>query len=71
MTIDWKFNIGGNVGEDISDTGFPIHPDGMAKSIREASVLGIPIYITEWGMADCKDDRRHYLIGAYFNQVNI
>jgi len=69
LTIDWKFGVGGTSGEQVSDTGFPIHPGGMYRSIKMAGELDVPIYITEWGMADSRDDRRHYLIGAYFNQI--
>lgn len=69
LKIDWKFTVGGTVDEERSDTGFPIHPEGMYRSIKLASELGVPIYITEWGMADSKDNRRHHLIGLYFKQI--
>lgn len=69
LTIDWKFQVGGTNGEGISDTGFPIHPAGMYRAIKDSSSLDVPIYITEWGMADGKDNQRHHLIGSYFNQI--
>lgn len=70
LTINWKFQIGGTAGEELSDTGFPIHPAGMHRSIKDASTLNVPIYITEWGIADGVDSRRHQLIGSYINAVS-
>lgn len=71
LTIDWRFQIGGTAGEEISDTGFPIHPAGMQRAIKDASTLNVPMYITEWGIADGIDSRRHQLIGSYINAVGV
>lgn len=42
-----------------SDMGDEIYPEGLLTALREASRrYGLPIYITENGMADARDDRR-------------
>ena len=37
--------------------------------IKASSSLGLPIYISETGIADDKDDRRHIMIKGYMNEV--
>ena len=42
----------------MTDIPFAIYPEGFYDAIKEASQFNIPIYITENGIADCRDDRR-------------
>lgn len=44
-------------------------PSGLYRAIKASSVLGIPIFITETGVADGRDDRRHLMIEGYTNEV--
>ncbi len=57
-------------GEIKTDMPYCIYPEGMYRSIvdisnRIAKPQGIPIYITENGIADAKDDRRELFIKRY------
>lgn len=45
-------------GETKTDMGWAIHPAGLGRIIRFVKGYGLPIYITENGIADAKDDRR-------------
>jgi beta-glucosidase len=38
-------------GRGLTDLGWEIHPEGLCKVLREASVLGVPLIITENGIA--------------------
>eukprot|EP00798_Chlamydomonas_sp_ICE-L_P014467 gene14467-20483_t len=46
-----------------------IHPQGLYDSIKDASVLKVPIYITENGLADKNDKYRRQFHEAHFNAV--
>jgi len=45
-------------GEEKSDLNWTIHPQGLGKMIRLARNYGLPIYITENGIADKTDQYR-------------
>jgi beta-glucosidase len=47
-----------NIGERVSDMNWDIYPEGMYDLIMRASKYGKPIYITENGLADAKDNKR-------------
>ena len=52
--------------EDIrTDMPYPIYPEGFYHEIAKAAELGVPIYITENGIADAQDDRRALWIERY------
>lgn len=40
----------------------PVYPEGLYRAIRVVSKLKVPIYITENGVADAQDDRRHLFL---------
>jgi beta-glucosidase len=44
---------------------YPIYAEGFYHAIKTAAQLGVPIYITENGIADAKDDRRDLFIRRY------
>lgn len=67
--IDWNFKMCGGHDEPLADNDFRMHPDGMYESIKEASVMGVPIYITETGIADRGDSLRGRMIQEYYFQV--
>ena len=56
-------------GELMTDMVWAIRPQSMYDAIKEASALNKPIYITENGFADAKDDRRPIGIVSYINAV--
>jgi beta-glucosidase len=41
-----------------TDMSYAFYPEGMYRAIVQASSLKVPLYITENGIADAKDDRR-------------
>jgi beta-glucosidase len=46
-------------GAEVSDLGWEIYPAGLGHVVRTwAKKSGLPVYITENGVADAKDDRR-------------
>lgn len=40
------------------DTGWAVYPEGLYRSIKKAGELNLPIYVTEIGIADSKDEQR-------------
>ena len=47
----------------------PTHSQGMYDSIKDASVLKVPIYITETGSADKEGRHRKYMIDGHSKAV--
>lgn len=57
-------------GEVMSDAPFRLYPEGMYEAIKEVAALKHPIFITENGIADAKDDRRPIFIQRYLENVS-
>ncbi|GLI68920.1 hypothetical protein VaNZ11_013339, partial [Volvox africanus] len=55
--------------EVMTDMYYPIYPEGMYRAIKRCSEFGIPMYITETGIADARDDRRAIMIESYLQQI--
>ncbi len=51
--------------EIMTDMPYPIYAEGFYRAIKTISQLGCPIYITENGIADARDDRRELFIRRY------
>jgi beta-glucosidase len=50
--------------EAISDLGWAVHPRGLGRILRSCKKYGVPLYVTENGIADREDRLRgEYLIG--------
>jgi beta-glucosidase len=56
--------------EIMTDMDYPIYPQGIYDAIVEVSQLKVPIYITENGIADAKDENRGLFIREYLNAVH-
>ncbi|MFA6126719.1 MAG: glycoside hydrolase family 1 protein [Bacteroidales bacterium] len=52
-------------GEIKTDMDYASYPEGFYRAIKTVSELGIPIMITENGVADAKDDSRAQFISQY------
>jgi beta-glucosidase len=52
-------------GEIMTDMPYPIYAEGLYHAIAKMAELKVPIYITENGIADVKDDRRELWIRRY------
>lgn len=57
-------------GEIATDMPYGIYAEGMYRAINQASKIGVPIYITENGIADAKDDRREMFLKQYLYAVS-
>ncbi|MBI2085965.1 glycoside hydrolase family 1 protein [Candidatus Daviesbacteria bacterium] len=53
---------------DVSDLGWEIYPEGIFEVLTDFAD-GIPIYITECGIASTNDDRRNRFLIAYLQEV--
>lgn len=52
-------------GEIMTDMQYPIYPEGLYFAIKRMAELGKPIYVTENGCPDARDDRRALFIQRY------
>ena len=55
--------------ETASDLGWAIHPEGIGKILREVAGYGLPIYVTESGIADREDKFRPDYISSHLAQL--
>ena len=51
-------------GAPLSDLGWEIFPEGLERAIRECSAFGLPMVVTENGLADASDRRRPDFVRA-------
>jgi beta-glucosidase len=51
-------------GAPVSDLGWEIFPEGLERAVRECSAFGLPMVITENGLADAIDERRPDFVRA-------
>lgn len=49
-------------GETMTDMPYPIYPEGLYHELMDAAQFNVPIYVTENGIADDRDDRRELFI---------
>ncbi|GLI65459.1 hypothetical protein VaNZ11_008841, partial [Volvox africanus] len=69
VVLDWRLRFTCRPGEVLTDMGWPVVPEGLYDAIVHSANLGMPLYVTETGIADGRDDRRAPLIAAYWQQV--
>jgi beta-glucosidase len=55
--------------DTVSDLGWAVHPSGFGKMIRKVARYGLPIYITENGIADADDNHRTNYIKTHLEEV--
>ena len=56
-------------GETMTDMYYPIYAEGLYNSLMQAAAYGVPLYITETGIADKSDANRARMIDQYFQAV--
>lgn len=49
----------------MTDMAYTIYPEGFYRALQAMQQLNVPIYVTENGIADAKDDRRALFISRY------
>ena len=52
-------------GEEMSECHYRFYPEGLYEAIKDVSLLNLPIYITENGIADSDDTKRPIYIKRY------
>lgn len=58
--INYGFNK--NKNEKVSDMGWELYPESLAKMALELKKYNLPIYVTEHGLADADDSKRAWFI---------
>ena len=54
----------------LTDMPYTIYGEGLYRAIQSVSMLGVPILITENGVADAEDNRRELYIKRYLYAVS-
>ncbi|PNH12078.1 Beta-glucosidase A, partial [Tetrabaena socialis] len=67
--VSWHLTPTHKAQEVMTDMPYPLYAAGLYDAIKRCSQLGLPMYITETGIADARDDRRARMINKYFEQV--
>ena len=74
-----KFSLGGkffglaevrNPNKELTDMGWDISPEGIYHVINRLKKYGLPVYITENGLADAKDQKRAKFIKDHLRWVH-
>ncbi len=53
----------------VSDLGWDIWPEGMYQVLKRYSALGLPIYVTENGIADHRGEKRSVFLRSHFEAL--
>ena len=49
----------------MTDMDYAFYPEGLYRAVQTLSLFGVPIFVTENGIADARDDRRALFIQRY------
>ncbi|PJE73069.1 MAG: glycoside hydrolase family 1 protein [Candidatus Tagabacteria bacterium CG10_big_fil_rev_8_21_14_0_10_40_13] len=60
----------GNRNEDVTDMGWEIYPEGIYYVLRGLKKYNLPIYVTENGLADIKDEKRGKFIKDHLKWIH-
>lgn len=58
-----KYGLNKNANESVSDMGWELYPHGIEKVVMSMTRYGLPLFVTESGLADALDTRRPWYIG--------
>ena len=53
----------------MSDLGWDIWPEGMYQVLKRYSALGLPMYVTENGIADHRGENRALFLHSHFEAL--
>ncbi len=67
--MDWKLSPAANPGEIMTDMPYALHAEGLFTALDGIKPLGIPVYITETGVADKGDAVRPVMIQTYMSAI--
>jgi beta-glucosidase len=57
-------------GDIMTDMDYAFYPEGIYRAVQTLSQFNVPIYVTENGIADAKDDRRALFISRYLYAIS-
>lgn len=57
-------------GEYMTDMPYASYPEGFYEALKHVSSLNVPVYVTENGISDAKDDRRERFIKEYLTALH-
>jgi len=57
-------------GDILTDMPYCIYPESLYRAAIHASLIGVPIYITENGISDCTDNNRELYIRRYIYSMH-
>jgi len=57
----------GNENKSVTDMGWEIYPEGIYYLLKDLKKYNLPIYITENGLADAKDEKREKFIKEHLH----
>lgn len=66
--IDFGFNKNGD--KETNDMGMEIYPEGIYHVLKDLKKYNKPIYITENGLADAKDEKREKFIKEHLRFIH-
>ncbi|KAK9811112.1 hypothetical protein WJX73_003422 [Symbiochloris irregularis] len=69
VAINWKCQPSCHPGETMTDMPYPLYAPGLYDGIKALSEIGKPIYITETGIANEKEDLKPQFFETYFAQM--
>ncbi|MDN4476803.1 glycoside hydrolase family 1 protein [Demequina sp. SYSU T00192] len=56
-------------GTPVTQMGWAVHPEGLAAMLRRASATGLPLYVTENGIATADDEERVDYLESHLGAV--
>ncbi len=68
--ISWKWFQYNENKYGLTDMGWEIYPEGIYKMLKVLKKYSLPIYITENGLADAKDEKRGMFIREYCRWIH-
>ena len=70
MNYYFHSRLFGNRNEDVTDMGWEIYPEGIYYVLRGLKKYNLPIYVTENGLADIKDEKRGKFIKDHLKWIH-
>ena len=69
--LSWYLKPSCFPGEVMTDMYYPIYGEGLYKALTRAAAYGVPLYVTETGIADRRDVNRATMIDEYMQAVRV
>jgi beta-glucosidase len=63
------YGFGKNLNKEVTDMGWEIYPEGIYKILMDLKRYHLPIYVTENGLADAKDEKRTLFITEHLAYI--